>query len=206
MGKLKHARTGGACSACPISGGHTEAGSRFWLVQLRSKRMKSNSTPAMPPDAQSRFRGPFRILLLVVVFAVIFVFVFPLIFRPGIETPADLQFATPFSVTLRITNLNMTPLTDVEYTCQIAKLALANGSEAGNTKVVTRGTIRKIPGRRAVAARCETGYMADAPIKAAEYRLTLRYRTYPWPQQRTAVYNVAAEMNADGQITRWKVS
>jgi hypothetical protein len=47
-------------------------------------------------------------------------------------------------------------------------------------------------------------YIQNAPLKAAEYQLTLEYRAYPWPQLRTAVYHITAKLNGEGQVTGWK--
>jgi hypothetical protein len=46
--------------------------------------------------------------------------------------------------------------------------------------------------------------IANTPLKAAEYQLTLEYRAYPWPQLRTAVYRIAAKLNGQGEVTGWK--
>jgi hypothetical protein len=141
--------------------------------------------------------------------AVVFVtvvFIFPIIFRPGVEPPTDLEFGTPFSMAVQISNQNVTPLTDVEYSCEVSKLTLANGSAVSDAKVLVRGAIRKIQGRQAIRARCETAYLVNAPLQAMEYKLTLTYRTYPWPQHRTSVYRIAAQMNGNGQVTGWKLN
>jgi len=141
--------------------------------------------------------------------AVVFVsvvFIFPIIFEPGVEPPAELQFGSPFSMAVQISNQNMTPLTDVEYSCEVSKLTLANGSAVTDAKVLIRGAIRRIRGRQAITARCETAYIVNAPLKAAEYKLTLTYRTYPWPQHRTRVYRIAAQINGNGQVTGWKLN
>jgi hypothetical protein len=137
---------------------------------------------------------------------VIVVFVFPIVFKPGVEPPTDLQFGTPFSMAVQISNQNVTPLTDVEYSCEISKLTLANGSPVTDAKVLVRGAIRKIPGRQAIRASCETAYIVNAPLKAAEYKLTLTYRPYPWPRQRTSVYRITAQINGNGQVTAWKLN
>jgi hypothetical protein len=107
---------------------------------------------------------------------------------------------------VQISNQNVTPLTDVEYSCEVSKLTLANGSAVTDAKVLVRGAIPKIQGRQAIRARCETAYIVNAPLKAAEYKLTLTYRTYPRPQHRTSVYRVAAQMNGNGQVTGWKLN
>jgi hypothetical protein len=168
--------------------------------------MKPASALPESPSPKSRVRGRYRVLGVLAVFAAIVVFIFPLIFRPGVEPPTELAFASPFSMALLISNQNITPLTDVEYSCEVSNLTLANGSEVKDAKVLVRGSIRKIPGRRAIPGRCETAYIVGAPLKAVEYRLTLNYKTYPWPQRRTAVYRIAAQISGAGQVTGWKVS
>jgi len=134
------------------------------------------------------------------------VFAFPVVFTPRVEPPAEVQFGSPFSVGVLISNQNVTPLTDVSYTCEVSALTLANGSAVSDAKVLTQGTIRKIQGRHAIAARCESAYVVSAPLKAAEYKLTLSYRAYPWPQHRTTVYRIAAQINGRGDVTGWRLN
>jgi hypothetical protein len=135
---------------------------------------------------------------------VIVVFIFPIIFEPRIEPPAQVQFGSPFSTAVQISNQNVTPLTDVEYSCEVSNLTLADGSAVRDAKVLIRGAIRKIQGRQAITAHCESAYVVNAPLKAAEYKLTLTYRRYPWPQHRTSVYRIVAQINGDGQVTGWR--
>ena len=172
----------------------------------RSGGIKPESVSPKLPVPRSRFRGPYRLIFSMAVLFATVVFIFPVIFRPVVEPPADLQFGSPFSMAVRISNRNATPLTDVQYSCEVAKLTLANGAAVTDAKVLIRGAIRKIPGRQAIPARCETAYIVNAPLKAVEYKLTLTYRAYPWPQYRTRVYHIAAEINGNGQVTGWKLS
>jgi hypothetical protein len=162
-----------------------------------------SATPKV--SAWSRFRGLIRLLIIVVVLAAIVLFLFPLIFKPRIDLPASLQYGSPSSLEFRISNQNLTPLTDIAYTCEVSKLTLANGSEDTKAKAIIHGSVRKIQGRHAVIGRCETGDIVTAAIKAAEYRVTMTYKTYPWPQQRTGVYGIGAQVNANGEVTGWKL-
>ena len=166
--------------------------------------MKPDSKSPDAPATRSRLHGRYRLLLGVAALFVAGVLILPIISRPAVEPPADVQFGSPSSVAVQISNQNVTPLTDVAYTCEISNLTLADGSIVGNVKVVTRGSIRKIRGRQGVPASCEMAYIANAPLKAAEYQLTLKYRAYPWPQLRTAVYRIAAKLDGQGQVTGWK--
>lgn len=154
----------------------------------------------------SRFRGLYRLLLIMAVFFVAVVFLFPVILEPGIDVPTDLQFASPSSLVVQISNQNLTPLMDLEYSCEVSKLTLANGSAVTDAKVLIRGTIRKLAGRRAISARCQTAYLVTAPLKTAEYTLTITYRAYPWHRERTSVYRIAARINGSNQVTAWKVN
>ena len=122
----------------------------------RSGGIKQDSASPQLPAPKSRFRGPFRLLVSAAVLFVTVVFIFPVVFEPSVEPPAPSPFASPFSIVVRISNQDVTPLMDVEYSCEVSKLALANGSIAGDAKVLVRGAIRKMPGRQAIAARCET--------------------------------------------------
>ena len=141
---------------------------------------------------------------LAVVLAIV-VFVFPLIFGPGVELPTDVQFRSPFEMTAQISNQNMTPLTDVEYSCEVSNVTLAKGSALTDANVLIRGSVRKIPGRHAIRARCQTAYLVNPPVKTVEYKLTLAYRVYPWALRRTRVYRIAAQIDGKGQLTGWKL-
>ncbi|HLH43532.1 MAG TPA: hypothetical protein VKV74_11125 [Bryobacteraceae bacterium] len=141
--------------------------------------------------------------MMAVLFAAVLV-VFPIFFGPGVEPPADLQFGNPSAVEIQVSNQNVTPLTDVDYTCELSKLILANGSGITDANVLIRGVIRKIPGRRATTVRCEAAYLVTAPVQAVEYKLTIQYRAYPWRLRRGGMYRIAAQVNGSGQITGWR--
>ncbi len=172
----------------------------------KSGGVKTESVSTNVPIVRSRLRARYRILIIMAVLFVTVAFVFPLVFRPRLEPPAELQFGSAFSVVVPIANHNMTPLTDVEYTCEISKLTLADGSAVTDARVLTRGAIPKIPGRKAVAAHCGIAYIVTHPLKAAEYKLTLTYRAYPWHQLRTSVYYIDARIDGKGQVTGWKAN
>src|SRR5215469_4978010 len=148
----------------------------------KSRARKSASRSSNPTVQSSSFRGPYRVLLGLAALFVSLVLIFPVVFKPRVDAPTDLPFGSASSVSVQISNQNVTPLDDVEYSCELSKLTLANGSAINNAKVLTRGVIRKIAGRKAVVVRCESAYLVAAPLKAAEYTLTLRYRAYPWPK------------------------
>jgi hypothetical protein len=137
--------------------------------------------------------------------AIVF-FIFPLVFGPAVVPPETTHFSSPFSIAVEIANQDMAPMTNLEYSCEVAKLTLANGADIRDANVLVRGAIRKIPGRQAIAARCETGYLVSNPLKELEYQLAVTYRAFPWPQQRRAVYRIAAQFGGDGQLTGWKVN
>jgi hypothetical protein len=145
-------------------------------------------------------------LLVLAVLGISVVFIFPLIFQPRVVPPTDLHFGNPSAVVIPVSNQNLTPLTNLEYSCELSKMTLANGSEITNATVLVRGSVRKMGGRKAIPVRCEAAYLVTAPLKTAEYKLTISYRMYPWPQRRESVYHIAAEMNADGLVTGWKLT
>jgi hypothetical protein len=157
-----------------------------------------------PPVQRSRFRGAYRVLITVVVLFVALVLVFPILFAPRIDAPTDVKFGTASALTVQISNQNFTPLNDLEYDCELSKLTLANGSAINNAKVLVRGVIRKLPGRKAIAIHCESAYLVTDQLKAAEYQLTLKYRAYPWPKLRTSIYQILAQFNSSGDLTGWK--
>lgn len=158
------------------------------------------------PDTRSGLSRPYRLLLMMTVLFMIVVFIFPIILTPVVEPPTQLPAGSALSMAVRISNQNpFTPLTDVEYSCEVSRLALATGAEVTNANVLIRGTLQKFDGSKAITAPCETAYIVNAPIKAAEYRLTLTYRIYPWSQQRTSVYRIAAQIDASGHVTGWRL-
>jgi hypothetical protein len=171
----------------------------------RSGGTKPASGSAEARRAPSRLRGPLHFVLTLAVVAAIVVFLFPVVFGARIDVPAEVQFGSASSMTFRISNQNLTPLSDVTYSCEVSQLTLANGTPIKDANVLNRGETRKIAGRRAAAGRCQTGYLVTAPLQTAEYKLTISYRAYPWPQIRTSVSRIAARINGKGEVTGWKL-
>ena len=64
--------------------------------------------------------------------------IFPIIFQLRIEAPTALQFGSPSTLAFQISNPNLTPLTDVAYTCEVSKLTVGNGSEDEKAKAIIR--------------------------------------------------------------------
>jgi hypothetical protein len=162
-------------------------------------------TTAKTPGARSRFYGAYRLLLALAVLALAVLFIFPLIFSPGVEAPADVQFGSPSALQVQISNQNLMPLKDVEFSCEISRLDLAQGSTVSNAQALVRGSLKNLEGRRAITVPCETAYLVTSPVKAIEYKLTITYRMYPWPYRRTKVSHIAARISGNGQVTGWKV-
>jgi|SRR5579871_6858587 len=167
--------------------------------------MKPDSVSSQVPAVKSRVGSYIRLLVILAVLAVIVIYIFPLVFKPRVDVPAKVEFGSPSSMQFQISNENLTPLVDVDYTCETSKLIRTDGAAVNDASSVIRGNIRKIPGRRAVLGRCQTGYILAAPLKSAEYKLTIKYKTYPWPQQRTSVQHITAELDRNGQVTGWKL-
>ena len=172
----------------------------------RSGGIRTEPAPSRSPAPGFRWRGLWPLVAGIAVFFGTLVFLFPILFKPGVEPPTDLRFLSPSTLTVHISNLNVTPLEDVKYSCEVSQLKLANGSSPRDANALTQGAIRKIPGRRGVAARCQTGYLVDAPLQALEYKMTVTYRAYPWPRIRTSVYRITAQINAKGEVTGWKIT
>lgn len=166
---------------------------------------KSESGPRMPPPAGARLRARLSLLLSIAAAFLVVVFVFPVAFPLHIDVPEHVQFGSASSLMFEIANQNLTPVTNVEYGCEVAQLTLANGSAVTNANTLSRGYIPKIGGRHGVPGRCQTGYFVAAPLRAAEYRLTITYRPYPWPRRRTQVVRISAVLDGKGELTGWKV-
>jgi hypothetical protein len=162
-------------------------------------------SPAEHANPSSPRRGfpIYRVLVSGVLVVAVILGVFPLVFGPSIDTPYTILPANPLPLNVRISNQNFTPLNRIEYTCEPVKVVLASGVEAKDISVVSRGIIRRIGGRGAVAARCETAYVIDAPLKSAEYRFTLKYRPFPWTQERSIEAHIVATIDAQGHVTGW---
>jgi hypothetical protein len=154
---------------------------------------------------RSSLYGAYRLLLTVAVFMAAVGLVFPLVFKPSVEPPDNLTTGNPLSIHVLVANQNMTPITDVEYTCEVSKLTQPDGTAIAGANTLVRSTILKIPGREALREPCETTYVAGGPIQAAEYKVTISYRMYPWPTNRTAVYYVVAHVAGSGRVTGWTV-
>lgn len=156
------------------------------------------------PDPKARFRARLSLFLSMAAVLLLVIFFFPLIFPVAIDVPSNVQFGSASAMMFQISNQNLTPLTDVEYSCVVAKLTLANGSPVTDANSLERGTVRTIAARHAVAGRCQTAYLITAPIKTIEYQVTVTYRAYPWPQQRKRVAHISAELNDKNEVTGWK--
>jgi len=83
----------------------------------KSGSIKLKSASPKPPAPRPRFRGVYRPILGIAVLFVTVVFVFPLIFRPGVEPLTGSPFGAPFSMAVEISNQNLLPIKDVEYSC-----------------------------------------------------------------------------------------
>jgi hypothetical protein len=138
------------------------------------------------------------------VLAITLLLIFPLVFDPRIDVPAAIRFGSPSSVPVQISNLNLTPLHDLEYNCAVSKLTRNNGTAITDARVLTRGFIKRIGGRQALTVHCETAYIVTDHLQAAEYTLTLTYHTSPWPRQRTSTWRISADINGNGEVTGWK--
>lgn len=171
----------------------------------RSGSVKTGSEPAERSVRRRRIGGPYRLVFSLSILVGMVVIVFPILFRPGVEPVNDLQYGSPFAVTVQISNQSLTPLMDVEYSCEVSRLTLANGTEVRDAKVVARGAVRRMTARRMLTAHCETAYIVNAPVRVVEYKLTLSYRSFPWPQRRTGVYYIGTEVSGKGQITGWQL-
>jgi hypothetical protein len=167
--------------------------------------MKSSGQMSPQPARRSVFRRALGLVLAGIVLAVIVIVVFPLVFEPRIDVPTDLETGNPSVVQVQISNQNLTPLLDVEYTCELSTMILANGTAVPNEKVLVRGTIRKIGGRSAAAAGCQAAYVVTSPLGAAAYKMTITYRSYLWHGRRTRVYPISAKVNTKGDVTGWKL-
>ena len=95
-----------------------------------------NPESASPLPAWSRFRGILRLLIIAAVLAVVVLFIFPIIFEPRIDLPTGLHYGSPSSLEFRISNRNLTPLTDIAYTCEVSKLTLADASQDTKAKAI----------------------------------------------------------------------
>jgi hypothetical protein len=144
-----------------------------------------------------------KMLAFAATFAVAILVVFPLLFGPSVDKPVFRFPDNPFWLEVRISNENLTPLTNVEYDCTATDVELANGTKLPDVAVVNQGHIRRIQGRKAITARCETSYIINAPVKRAEFKLTLKYRSYPWPNQHSEEYRFVATLDDKGHVTGW---
>jgi hypothetical protein len=149
-------------------------------------------------------RTAIRIVVTLGAVAAIVFFLFPLMFAIRVDVPAKTQFASASSMMFQISNQNPTPVTGVTYNCEVARFTLANGTPVTDANVLNRGNMRRIGGRSAAAGRCQTGYLITAPLKTAEYKLTVTYTAYPWTRVRTRVWKISADFNAKSEVTGWK--
>jgi len=123
--------------------------------------------------------------------------------RPSIATPTFADPRDPFLLTVTIQNETLLPFRQIEFTCDPTAVELAAGPPLGDYKAVGRGFARVLRARQSMQAQCSVGYPITAPLKRAEYRLSLQYSSFPWMATRTMVQDFAAQLNANGQIEKW---
>ena len=166
------------------------------------KPVPAPATPLNRTSGRSR-RGVYRALMMLAAFFVALTVIFPLAFGPGVDLPYPILPGNPTALTVQISNQNLTPLTNIEYTCALDQLDLTSGVHVSDATMVIRGHIMKLDGRKAINAECQTVYPVNAPIKDAAYKLTLNYRVYPWSKDYTKEYRLAAVVDAEGHVTKW---
>jgi len=157
------------------------------------------------PRAASRLRARLSLAISLAVAFLIVVFLFPLIFELRIDVPSQVQCGSPSSVMFEIADQNLAPLTNVEYTCEISTMITASGPPVSAPPVLSRGRYPRIASRQGVRGQCQAGYLVTAPVRTVEYRLTVTYRASPWPQLRTRIARISAQINGKGEVTGWKV-
>lgn len=155
------------------------------------------------PRPSLRGQAPYKVLLLVIAVLVAALLSFPWIFGPRVEIQPSPYPGNPFSLSLSIANQNLTPFTDLEYTCTSENIEPAGEPLAHDPQAVHRGRRLRLPARTAMAAICDTAYFITAPLKSARYRLTLHYRAFPWRQIRTSEHYFRAQLDGNGHVTGW---
>jgi hypothetical protein len=153
---------------------------------------------------KSGLRAGIRLVVTMGVVAAVVFFAFPILFAPRVDVPEKVQYGSASSVMFQIANQNLTPLRAVEYSCEVSRLTLTNGSAVTDANVLDRGRFPRIAGRHAARGRCQTAYILTMPLKAAEYKLTVTYSAYPWPERRMLTVRIAAQFGAKNEVTGWK--
>jgi hypothetical protein len=165
----------------------------------RSINSSGSAEPGpLPPKQLSR-----RKLLSSVAILVVGLTVGMLVSRPSIATPAFADPRDPFSLTVTIHNETLLPFRQIEYTCDATTVELVSGSPPSDYRAVGRGFARILRARQAIRAECGVSYPIAAPLKKAEYRLSMLYSSFPWLTKRTLVQDFSAQLNANGQIEKW---
>ena len=102
--------------------------------------------------------NPYRVLLLLIALLAGFLVGFPLIFGPRVEILPSPYPGNPFSLSLGIANQNVTPFSDIAYSCAAEHVEPASGSLAHDPKAVREGLRKRLAGRAEMVARCDTAY------------------------------------------------
>jgi hypothetical protein len=151
----------------------------------------------------SRGRSPYPMLLVLIALLAGTLLILPRVYGPRVDILPSPYPGNPFSLSLSIANQNLTPFTDVQYSCGGEHIEPAGEPLAHDPRVVNQGRRLRLAGRTAMVARCDTAFMIAAPLKSAEYKLTIRYRAFPWPQTFTRQRDFAAQLDGSGQVTGW---
>jgi hypothetical protein len=150
-----------------------------------------------------RGQAPYTVLLLLIAFLAGVLLILPWIFGPRVEILPSPYPGNPFSLSLSIANQNLTPFTGIEYSCAAENVEPAGEPLAHDPKAVHEGRRLRLPGREAMAARCDMAYLITAPLKSAQYKLTLHYSVFPWRKIRTSEHYFLAQLDNSGQVTGW---
>jgi hypothetical protein len=108
----------------------------------------------------------------------------PLIFGLSVHIANPVFAGQPLSIPFKITNENIVPFEDIDYSCDVDELDIMNGPRMEKLEATPANAHRDtLAGRDTMTARCENAYQLDpgAKFKSAQISLRLTYRPWVWP-------------------------
>ena len=131
----------------------------------------------------------------------------PLIFGLSVQDPLPVFAGEPFSIPFEITNQNVLPYSDIDYSCDIDEAVLVRGQHLRRIRATPADSFRPVLyGFHSMTARCENQYIfpPDEKFVRADISLTIGYRPMLWPIRRTMAKTYTAIINPrSGHIERW---
>jgi hypothetical protein len=122
-------------------------------------------------------------------------------FPPSVEALPSGFDHEPLS--FKVTNDSSVVVLEPNYSCDLVKFAAPGGTVNSARVRYNANRLRTLWFRESTTATCESSRAIDLPpFGGAKYRVTLMFKTPPWPLTRTRTYDFVAVIQ-NGAIRSW---